>query len=52
MDIRVCPWFWRDAWESDPIEGAEVPLLSWCGSRKRVNFNNFYAKEKKTSEGK
>lgn len=29
------------------IEEAEVPLLSWHGSRKRINFPNFCAQEKK-----
>ncbi|CAG7880817.1 unnamed protein product [Brassica rapa] len=29
------------------IEEAEVPLLSWHGSRQRINFPNFCAQEKK-----
>ncbi|XP_056841732.1 uncharacterized protein LOC108834234 [Raphanus sativus] len=29
------------------IEQAEVPLLSWHGSRQRINFPNFCAQEKK-----
>ncbi|KAG2331773.1 hypothetical protein Bca52824_002953 [Brassica carinata] len=29
------------------IEGAEVPLLSWLGSRPRINFSDFCAQEKK-----
>ncbi|CDY08291.1 BnaA05g13280D [Brassica napus] len=28
------------------IDGAEVPLLSWHGSRQRINFLNFCAQEK------
>jgi len=29
------------------IEGADVPLLSWLGSRPRINFSDFCAQEKR-----
>ncbi|KAF8113256.1 hypothetical protein N665_0053s0007 [Sinapis alba] len=29
------------------IEGADVPLLSWHGSRTRINFSDFFAQEKR-----